>query len=66
MADTIIVTGARSGLGLALIPALKQVGYTPVLTGRNADKVAAASADLGVAGYPLDVSDPEAIKTVTA
>ena len=66
MSDTIIVTGATSGLGLALIPALKQAGYTPVLTGRNADKVATASRGLDVAGYQMDVADAGAIDTVVA
>jgi len=66
MSDTVIVTGATSGLGLELISALKETGYTPVLTGRNADKVATLSADLGVAGYKLDVSDAGSIETVTA
>lgn len=66
MSDIIVVTGATSGLGLALISALKVAGYTPILTGRNAEKVAAKAADLGVAGYQLNVADPGAIETVTA
>ncbi len=66
MSKTIIVTGATSGLGLAIITALKEAGYVPVLTGRNAAKVAKLAADLGVAGYQLDVSDAESIETVTA
>lgn len=66
MGDVIVVTGATSGLGLALIPALKAAGFTPILTGRNADKVAVASAELGVAGYQLDVSDAGAIEAVVA
>ncbi|MCK4711982.1 MAG: SDR family oxidoreductase [Marinosulfonomonas sp.] len=66
MSDTIVVTGATSGLGLALITALKDAGYAPILTGRNAAKVATLAADLGVAGYQLDVSDAGSIETVTA
>lgn len=66
MSDVIIVTGATSGLGLALVSALKDAGFEPILTGRNADKVAAISTDLGVAGYQLDVSDAGSIETVTA
>ncbi len=66
MGDVIVVTGATSGLGLALMPALLGAGYTPILTGRNAEKVAAASADLGVAGYQLDVADAGAIEAVSA
>ncbi len=66
MSKTIIVTGATSGLGLAIITALKEAGYVPILTGRNAAKVAKLSADMDVAGYQLDVSDAGVIETVTA
>lgn len=66
MGDVIVVTGATSGLGLALISALSDAGYTPILTGRNAEKVAVAAADLGVAGYQLDVSDAGSIEAVCA
>ncbi len=66
MSKTIIVTGATSGLGLAITRALKDAGYAPILTGRDADKVAKLSADVGVAGYQLDVSDAGSIETVTA
>lgn len=65
MGDIIIVTGATSGLGLALVVALKGAGFTPILTGRNTDKVATLSADLGVAGYQLDVSDAGSVEAVT-
>lgn len=65
MSKTIVVTGATSGLGLALINALKTQGYNPILTGRDAGKVAALALDMGVPGYQLDVSDPQSIQTVT-
>jgi len=66
MSDKIIVTGATSGLGLALVSALKEAGFTPILTGRDASKVAKLATDLGVTGYQLDVSDAGAVETVTA
>ena len=66
MSDVIVVTGATNGLGLALIPALKDAGFTPILTGRDEEKVALIAADLGVAGYRLDVSDAGSIETVSA
>lgn len=65
MRNTIIITGATSGLGLALVKALKTAGYTPILTGRNGDKVAALAAEHDVPGYRLDVSDPASIHSVT-
>ena len=66
MSGTIVVTGATSGLGLALVESLKDVGYHPVLTGRNGDKVASLAAHLGVTGYQLDVADAQAIRRVSA
>ena len=64
--EKIVVTGATSGLGKAIVIALLEAGLQPVLTGRNADKVAALAAELGVAGYRLDVSDPDDIAVVSA
>jgi len=66
MSGKIVVTGATGGLGLALVKALAEAGYTPILTGRNAEKVADLAATLGVAGYRLDVSDGESVETVCA
>ncbi len=66
MSKTIVVTGATSGLGLALITSLKTAGFKPILTGRSASKVSALGAELDVPGYQLDVSDPRSIRTVTA
>ena len=61
----VIVTGATSGFGLALIGRLRDAGYVPVLTGRNADKVTALAAGEGVPGYALDVADADAVREVT-
>jgi len=66
MSKKIVVTGATSGLGLALIDALTLAGYAPILTGRSAEKVAHLSASKDVPGYVLDVSDPASIDAVTA
>ncbi|MEM8694326.1 MAG: SDR family oxidoreductase [Pseudomonadota bacterium] len=65
MSKKIIVTGATSGLGLAVIRALKTEGYDPILTGRSIKKVNALSTDLNVPGYQLDVSDPQSIQSAT-
>ncbi len=63
---TVVVTGATSGIGLALISQLREAGYVPILTGRNADKVATLAASCKVPGYCLDVADTTAITDVTA
>ena len=63
---TVVVTGASSGIGLALISQLCDAGYLPILTGRNSEKVAALAASHKVPGYCLDVADAEAITSVTA
>ncbi len=60
----IIVTGATSGIGLALISILKANGYAPILTGRNKSKVEKLSSQHGVAGYVLDVSNQQSIEKV--
>ncbi len=63
---TVLVTGATSGIGLALIDRLMAAGYAPILIARNADKVKALAAEKGVAGYVLDVADAGAIVRVCA
>lgn len=66
MSRTIVVTGATSGLGLALVGVLKAEGFNAILTGRNASGVHTLCEKLGVPGYQLDVSDPQSIRSVTA
>lgn len=63
---SILVTGATSGLGLALVRRLLDVGYQPILSGRNPDKVAELAASEGVAGYVLDVADHARMASVVA
>ncbi len=57
MTGNILVTGATSGLGLALVHALKSAGYTPILSGRNAAKTMALAKAAQVPGVVLDVAD---------
>lgn len=66
MSRTVVVTGATSGLGLALIAPLKAAGFNPILTGRKASVVRTLNVKLDVPGYHLDVSDPQSIRSVTA
>ncbi len=63
---TVVVTGATSGIGLALISQLRDAGYLPILTGRNGEKVTTLAASHKVPGYCLDVADAQAISNVSA
>ncbi|WP_300009463.1 SDR family oxidoreductase [Pseudonocardia sp.] len=57
--DLAIVTGAGQGFGLALATALAARGTTVLATGRDADRLRAATADLpAVVAVPGDVTDP--------
>ncbi len=56
-----VVTGGNSGIGYASAKKLKENGATVIITGRSADKVKAASKELGVKGIIADVKDLSAI-----
>lgn len=67
-----VVTGAGSGIGRAVAPALLQEGYAVALVGRRADALAetarlalAAGADAErILTRPADVTDPAAVRTL--
>jgi NAD(P)-dependent dehydrogenase (short-subunit alcohol dehydrogenase family) len=66
-----IVTGASSGIGLAIARMLGEEGYAITVASRQPDKIEAARAELAEAGVdvqavPVNVSDEEAIKAVVA
>jgi len=68
---TILITGGTSGIGFELAKQLLQRGNTVVVTGRDQEKLDAASRALpGVHAFKSDVSDPGAIaalyETITA
>jgi NAD(P)-dependent dehydrogenase (short-subunit alcohol dehydrogenase family) len=62
-----IVTGAGSGIGRAVAVALAEAGFTVVVAGRHAERLAetAASAPQAVA-VPTDVTDPESVRRLFA
>lgn len=59
-----VVTGGNSGIGYASAKKLKADGATVVITGRSAEKVAAAAAELQVKGIVADVTDIAAINNL--
>ncbi len=66
-----IVTGASSGIGLAIARMLAQEGYALTLAARRPEKLSAAAEDLRGEGFelqdvPADVSSEEAIRQVVA
>lgn len=60
--ETVLVTGAGSGIGEAVARAFAAAGARLVLAGRRAERLRDLSAELGARTHalPLDVSDPAA------
>ncbi|MCG8328243.1 MAG: SDR family oxidoreductase [Chitinophagales bacterium] len=56
-----VVTGGNSGIGYSSAKKLKADGATVIITGRSAEKVQNAAAELGVKGIVADVLDLSAI-----
>jgi NAD(P)-dependent dehydrogenase (short-subunit alcohol dehydrogenase family) len=66
-----IVTGASSGIGLAIARVLAEEGYGVTMAARRADKLEAAVAGLAAEGFDVhaiaaNVSDEQAIQAVVA
>lgn len=67
----VLVTGGNGGIGLGMADGLAAAGATIIIWGRNADKNAAALAQLGAHGGPVeaasvDVADASAIDAAMA
>jgi 2-deoxy-D-gluconate 3-dehydrogenase len=63
-----LVTGGNGGLGRAIALGLLEAGASVAVTGRNEEKNAAISAELGDAGsvYSLDITDEAAVERTVA
>lgn len=66
-----IVTGGNRGIGKEIARQLAREALDVVIGARDAARLAAAVGELGaeggnVAGYPLDVSDPESVRAFVA
>jgi len=61
---TAVVTGGNSGIGYATAKQFKNAGAKVIITGRDADKVATASFELGVTGIVADVINLKAMDTL--
>jgi gluconate 5-dehydrogenase len=61
-ARTVLITGATSGLGLAMARALSEVGASVAITGRSAERAKEVAAGLpGAIGIELDVRDESSV-----
>lgn len=58
MYKTVLVTGATSGIGLALVHDLCRRGYRVYATGRSQEALTALQAETGCLGSTADLTDP--------
>ncbi|MCS6776703.1 MAG: SDR family NAD(P)-dependent oxidoreductase [Chloroherpetonaceae bacterium] len=61
-----VVTGASSGIGAATAVALHRAGFQVVLGARRVERLQAVGEPIGARCLPLDVTDPESVRTFCA
>ncbi|MXN17869.1 SDR family NAD(P)-dependent oxidoreductase [Pseudooceanicola sp. GBMRC 2024] len=60
---TALVTGATSGVGRAIVEALREQGYQVLAQGRNPEALEALAQHENVTPLALELSDPEGVRT---
>lgn len=66
MARNVLITGASNGIGRAIAARFVADGDTVVITGRNADRLQRAAAELGAHGVVCDAADPAQVAALRA
>jgi uncharacterized oxidoreductase len=65
--NKILITGGSAGIGLSLAKELVALGNEVIVTGRSADKLAAAKREVpSLHTYQSDAADPDAVKGLAA
>ncbi|MGY4027589.1 SDR family oxidoreductase [Aeromonas rivuli] len=66
MYQTVLVTGATSGIGYALVEELTRQGYRVFATGRNQEALTRLKRETGCLGETADLADPVALLALYA
>ena len=66
MARNVLITGASGGIGRAIAARFAADGDSVVITGRNADRLRRAAAELGVHDIVCDAADPAQVAALRA